>query len=913
MESTVRGVGFRGAMVPSGVGQADAGRSRHKALAQAIFGFVVLALVLVGSPAWAVDYVYDANGRLVAATNDQGESARYVYDALGNLERIDRLAPGELAVFAFSPGRGGIGTQVTIQGKGFSADPAGNLVAFNGASAEVMSATAVTLVAEVPVGATTGPISVAVGSASVATEDDFVVDASAQPPRITGFSPLIGEVGTQVTVEGEHFAPISGQTTVGVGGRVAPPSSLSDTELTFGIPAHASSGRVSVTTPHGRGVSAQDLLVLPSGVSAEGIEAVVRVVVDAPAVALSVQEAGKALAVLFDGTGGQWLSAQFTGSNEAVDYALYGTANQLLVDRTLNAGESTIHLPPLPATGTYMLLLRPQSTPVSWQLRLESDVPLDVDGDTVFVNSSVPAQSKRLYFFAGSGVNLGLGLSELGTSSEWSSMSMVITTSEGDFVAGQSCVPYYGRCQVNLSNLGAGMYALEVYPPSDGDQIMSLVVTLSSDIGGFLADGEPKMLTLGRFGQNGRFVFPVVAGEVVTVAAMQQSTNPAGQRVDYSIMGPDGALLARGDTASSMFTLNIPPAPSSGNYSFIVDPYYGAKAEVELLRVSGEWSELVMDGPYQSFETVAPGQHVFIRLEAAGGESLGLGMSYPASGMPEPGSIHVYGPSGAKLLTQHCNAGAAGCRARLPNLQAGAYKIEVHPHAYGERTMSFEAALSSEVTGQLETDVPFSLDLHRHGQNGRLRFSGEEGEVVALRVEVEPPESLVSVVETLVYRPDGVLLANGGMRGGEFIVNIPPLPVSGDYTIFMGPVYGAPMKMSLLKIHGLSGEIVVDGPMLHYATNIPGQNVYLRFDAENEDDLRINLSNLQATYYNSSNVALRVYRESGHQLLFRRCYVADGPCVINLSGLDAGPYRVVISAPESGDKLMSFDIGLTRQ
>ncbi|MDR2871424.1 MAG: IPT/TIG domain-containing protein, partial [Xanthomonadaceae bacterium] len=119
-------------------------------------------VLLAGFPAAAeaTDFFYDVNGRLVAVTNDGGQSARYRYDAMGNLVRIDRLAVGELALFGFAPARGAAGSQVKIRGQGFSASPAGNTVRFDGVLSSVVSSTATELVAVVPGGAGTGPVSV---------------------------------------------------------------------------------------------------------------------------------------------------------------------------------------------------------------------------------------------------------------------------------------------------------------------------------------------------------------------------------------------------------------------------------------------------------------------------------------------------------------------------------------------------------------------------------------------------------------------------------------------------------------------------------------------------------------------------------------------------------------------------------
>ncbi|OYV48368.1 MAG: hypothetical protein B7X10_03185, partial [Burkholderiales bacterium 21-58-4] len=214
--------------------------------------FLALAVILLaGWAGFAVasNYIYDANGRLVAVTAASGSSVVYSYDALGNILSIQPLAVGQLALFAFDPQQGTVNTQVTIQGNGFSTTPSSNTVKFNGTTASVTSATAKQLVVKVPSGATTGPISVKVGTTTVTSSTNFVVVTG---PTITGFTPGIGNVGTAVTVSGSNLDPISDATTLSLGGIGVPLTSITNTQTTFSVPANAGSGPIQVTTPNGQ-------------------------------------------------------------------------------------------------------------------------------------------------------------------------------------------------------------------------------------------------------------------------------------------------------------------------------------------------------------------------------------------------------------------------------------------------------------------------------------------------------------------------------------------------------------------------------------------------------------------------------------------------------------------------------------
>jgi YD repeat-containing protein len=144
----------------------------------------LLALVLVLACAQqlcaqsqSIQYYYDDLGRLVKMVDPAGDVVTYVYDAVGNILQIQRstISQGQLAIFDFNPQEGPIGISVTIRGQGFNANPTLDVVKFNGRAATVTSATTTVLVAIVPAGATTGPISVTVQFHTVTTPNNFVV------------------------------------------------------------------------------------------------------------------------------------------------------------------------------------------------------------------------------------------------------------------------------------------------------------------------------------------------------------------------------------------------------------------------------------------------------------------------------------------------------------------------------------------------------------------------------------------------------------------------------------------------------------------------------------------------------------------------------------------------------------------
>lgn len=115
-------------------------------------------------------------------------------------------APGTLAITALNPNFGNVGAAVRLTGTGFASLAAGNLVRFNGVLAQVSAVNvsnpqANTLDCVVPQGATTGPVSIQVGT-TTATGPIFSVGS--QPPA--GPAPTIYFI---LPSSGRSFFPVS--------------------------------------------------------------------------------------------------------------------------------------------------------------------------------------------------------------------------------------------------------------------------------------------------------------------------------------------------------------------------------------------------------------------------------------------------------------------------------------------------------------------------------------------------------------------------------------------------------------------------------------------------------------------------------------------------------------------------------
>lgn len=157
---------------------------------------------------------------------------------------------GELAptITSLNPTSGLVGATVTITGTNFLTATS---VTFNGTPcASYVIASATQLLATVPVGATTGTVTVTTPSGTATSVGAFTVTSTGAAPTITAFAPAVGQrIGGTVTITGINF---TGVTSVTFNGTAAVSFTIdSPTQITATVPAGATTGALRVISPGG--------------------------------------------------------------------------------------------------------------------------------------------------------------------------------------------------------------------------------------------------------------------------------------------------------------------------------------------------------------------------------------------------------------------------------------------------------------------------------------------------------------------------------------------------------------------------------------------------------------------------------------------------------------------------------------
>ena len=167
------------------------------------------------------------------------------------------LQSGTVFSFAgFSPTSGPIGTGVTVTGTGMGTVSA---VKFNGLPASFTRSSSAKIVATVPGGAISGPITLVSSSGAFTSTVAFTVTPAA--PTLSAFTPPSGPVGTVVTLRGTNLLQT---TSVRFSGLTAPYTVQNDWEVLATVPAGSATGKVSLTTPGGSVQSATNFVVVPA-------------------------------------------------------------------------------------------------------------------------------------------------------------------------------------------------------------------------------------------------------------------------------------------------------------------------------------------------------------------------------------------------------------------------------------------------------------------------------------------------------------------------------------------------------------------------------------------------------------------------------------------------------------------------
>ncbi|MET3653895.1 IPT/TIG domain-containing protein [Dyella japonica] len=877
-----------------------------------------VALVLLALLCWNVaalaqssNYAYDANGRLVGVTQNDN-AAQYSYDANGNLLQISSAGPGQLAIFSFMPTHGAAGTQVVVSGKGFASTPASNAVTFSGAGATVLSASANQLVVTVPNGASTGPISVTAGMQTAASSSPFVIDNTGLPPVITQISPNVATAGSTLTTTGTHLYPVTGETTVQIGGQQMSLSGALDTRLQSAVPANGSSGYVAVQTPYGKARSLAPVIVVPPSINPANVVSTGYVSTAGQTASLNIPAANQIGAVLFDGTIGSWLSLQagaITTTSSAINFTVYAPGNVVMQTGSISSTAPSIHLAQLPANGTYLVTFTPTTAAAQMTLSLEANSVLAA-GQPLNVVTPGGWQNKRFLIntLVGQDLELTLNNVTVGTTL-YPSLTAYVYNAVGTQVAKFTCNSNNpgGSCLQHFWQTAGGMYTVIVVPGSAAT--MSFNAVLQRDSVSPLSPNSAQAVALPA-GQVQRFTFTGQAGQFLAIQA-NASTTPAagGVGVTYQVYRPDAGPITSATTVFASFdtanvaVLNLPALPVSGTYTIVATADYGLAATGQVQLYPSTTGGITTNGAATKLTANGSGQSVYFTFTATQGEDLELTLNQLTVAGNSSVNVYVYNSAGGQVTYTTCyvSSPAGSCILNLWGMWAGTYTVFVSQTQGGP--MSFNVLLQDVIKGgSLQVGTPQAINLGA-GQAERYTFNANAGDTLAVNLSNLATIPGNQPVAINVYLPDGGGAIYASTRTDSVpTVNLPNLPVSGTYSIVVIPFYGLPMTGQVAVLPGLAGNLVAGDQPTSFASSASGQIVYMTFTAQQDDDLELLITHMSVTAASYAMATFNIVDSNGNNITSANCSAqktSDGTelpsCEIHLWHLQAGTYRITAS------------------
>ena len=755
-------------------------------------------------------------------TQPGAESAEYVYDGAGNLLAVREAPSTSVAVADFFPATGGFGQVVTVSGSGFSPTPGLNVVHLGAASAAVLWATANTLAFEVPIGAVSGKVTVAVDGTSATSATDFTVVSGV---AVVAFAPKIGAPGTILAISGHNFDPSPANDTVSIGAGSMSVTSATATSVLTTVDESSSSGKVAVTTPAGTGVSFEDFFVLPAAYEAWDIGFTGRLSTG-DGIAFAATEAGQSGLILFDGVMGQGYSLYITGLALQGDtlITVYAPDKSTLLAAKVTSGlDSKLTLPTLSATGTYMVVVQPEPYAVGdLRLQLFEDVAMPLPQGVATAITLAHGQNGRYSFTGAAGDSMGLACSALSMSPSGSTALLRVLKPDGSSLWSTTIFTPTSSQLPQLPT--AGTYTLQVQPGDTAAGALTFLLSQPS-VGAIAVDG-PAVQFQGLPGQSGRYVFAANAGDELGLGLPEISTMPAGGTVNVYVYKPDGTALWNAGMVGPR-SFQLPKLPATGTYTLAIQPASGASASATALLSKALGGTLAADGNTTTFEANRVGQAGRYTFDGLAGQRLTmqatLGGGFPIYGA----TLTVYLPSGAPLVWTQFGS-SLDVKLDLGALPAsGTYSVTLVPSNLNTGTCAMR--LISYATDALAVDgAPKILSLGA-AQNGRYSFAANVGDHVGLGLTAISTSPSGTGVSFTIYRPDGVLLRSSTVNAPTNI-QLPVLPVTGTYRMFVVPTGAAAATAEVLLSRAISGALVADGSTTTFESGRVGQSGRYQFD-----------------------------------------------------------------------------------
>jgi RHS repeat-associated protein len=754
---------------------------------------------IASPPANAFRFVHDADGRLKAAIDPEGETAVYGWDAAGNLSSISRSSSTKLSIVQLSPSSGEVGQTIKIAGTGFSSKPESNTVKFNGTAATVEAATPWLLTVKVPEGATSGSVTVATSGEPVTSPEKFTV-ATSSKPSISSLSPTIAASGEEVTISGSNFESSAYENAVLLNGLRPQLASASATEIKFKVPDERLGGKLSVATPQGSTLG-PDLFVSPAGTAASKVGTTARISLgESKTVSLVGSE--KVALVLFDGTAGEQVSLVASENTISGTLSIWGPSGS-----QLTSGEFSGLIGPvtLPKTGTYTIMLAPSSgatgsvkvTSYGFQDQTATiNPPATAEGLKQAVSLTVPGQNARFSVEVKAGDKFSLRT----TNSNFTGQYYVKWLNpSGTWIFGGIWGAKENYFLDSNTFSTEGTWTLLIDPVAANTGSVDLLVWETPDITGQSITpsegGGSVTSTINVPGQRELVSFSGTEGQKVSWKTSENTISAGGT---ISVLKPDGSELSG---SSGSFPFHEPVTlPTTGTYKFVIDPEATGSSPVTdgtgslkltAYTVVDQTATInppaTAEGLKQAVSLTVPGQNARFSVEVKAGDKFSLRTTN--SNFTGQYYVKWLNPSGTWIFGGIWGAKENYFLDSNTFSTEGTWTLLIDPVAANTGSVDLLVWETPDITGQSITPSEgggsVTSTINVPGQRELVSFSGTASQLITLKGQ----ESTITNGSMWILKPDGTQLSGSEVTftsssSGKKEVT---LPSTGTYTIVVDP------------------------------------------------------------------------------------------------------------------------------
>jgi hypothetical protein len=603
---------------------------------------------------------------------------------------------------------------------------------------------------------------------------------------------------------------------------------------------------------------------------------------------------------LFDGSVGERVSLVFTNVSMGGALQIDAPDGSLLISGGINPYSTTLDLGPLPAAGTYTVVLRPTIASGSATVRVVRDVLGNIltDGTPLPMSLAV-GQNAMLSFNAVAGESYNFVLTNYASSPVFAGSAVTFLNPDGTTL--KYCGGLAGEgyaCLFKAPNTGTYLIRLN----ETGLNAASYEARLNIDFRATLVPGSPIEMQLDRIGRHALLEFSVATGQAVTINLANIVTTPSNQPVLMTVYDSNGSQI---DSRAGLGTLtrNFDALPA-GTYTARVAPGNAATANFLISFVAVQPTPLASNGITESFSTQLDDQNGYLTFTGSQGQNLALGITGLSfqSGASSHVSIYIAGPNGASLAAINCSTSVGRCQIPLRNLPlSGTYRVYLDPYA-SDQLLVF-LTLSQSVIGTLTPDVPITVDFASPGQNAVLSFS------------VATPQTLIVKAGSMNLTPAGssvtVRVFNAANSQVATVASSTTASVvlqslaAGNYTVTIDPTTAGTGSLQASLTPGV--PIPTDGTATNFVATSVGEPGYFTFSAVAVQNLGVGLTNY--TLVPLSNAAVVVYQPNGTLVTWTYCNSNAG-CALALRNLPVtGTYRIEVHP--YGSQSLDFTITLS--